>query len=147
MAHFAEIDSNNKVIRILVACNQDIANNGGELSEQAAKHFEIIAPLSPNGIKWIQTSYNHNFRKQYAGEGDTYDQVKDIFIKVPEGFFCFSNSISLYNCERIKVKNDDAIIKILSNYDKNHSWEKKEKFNTCEFRWRRIKIYSSWCKF
>ena len=82
MAHFAEIDLNNKVIRILVACNQDIANNGGELSEQAAKHFETIAPLSSNGIKWVQTSYNHNFRKQYAGEGDTYDPVKDVFIKI-----------------------------------------------------------------
>jgi hypothetical protein len=81
MAHFAEIDSDNKVIRILVACNQDIANNGGELSEQAAKHFETIVPLSENGIKWIQTSYNNNFRKQYAGEGDTYDPVKDVFIK------------------------------------------------------------------
>jgi hypothetical protein len=82
MAHFAEIDSNNKVRRILVACNQDIANNGGELSEQAAKHFETIAPLSSNGVKWVQTSYNHNFRKQYAGEGDVYDSVKDIFIKI-----------------------------------------------------------------
>lgn len=81
MAHYAEIDSNNKVIRVLVACNQDIANNGGEQSEQAAKAFEKVVPLSENGIKWIQTSFNNNFRKQFAGKDYTYDSIKDVFIK------------------------------------------------------------------
>ena len=81
MAHFAEIDSNNKVLRVVVACNQDIANNGGEQSEQAAEHFKTICPLSPNGIKWVQTSYNSNFRKQYAGKDYTFDPTKNIFIQ------------------------------------------------------------------
>jgi len=80
MAHFAEIDLNNIVLRVNCACNQDIANNGGEQSEQAAQHFATVSPLSQNGIKWIQTSYNNNFRKQYAGIGYTYDSVKDKFI-------------------------------------------------------------------
>ena len=80
MAHFAEIDSNNKVLRVIVACNQDIANNGGELSEQAAKHFETVVPLSPLGVKWVQTSYNNNFRNIYAGIGFTYDSGADVFI-------------------------------------------------------------------
>jgi len=80
MAHFAEIDLNNIVLRVNRACNQDIANNGGEQSEQAAQHFATVSPLSQNGIKWIQTSYNNNFRKQYAGIGYTYDSVKDKFI-------------------------------------------------------------------
>ena len=80
MAHFAEIDSNNKVLRVVVACNQDVANNGGEQSEQAAKHFETTVPLSSNGVKWVQTSYNSNFRKQHAGTGYTYDSNKDKFI-------------------------------------------------------------------
>jgi hypothetical protein len=80
MAHFAEIDSNNIVLRVNCACNIDIANNGGEQSEQAAQHFATVSPLSQNGIKWIQTSYNNNFRKQYAGIGYTYDSVKDKFI-------------------------------------------------------------------
>jgi hypothetical protein len=79
MAHFAEIDSNNKVLKVIVACNQDIANNGGEQSTQAAKHFESVVPLSSNGVAWVQTSYNNNFRKKFAGVGDTYDPVKDIF--------------------------------------------------------------------
>ena len=89
MAHFAEINSNNKVIRVLVACNQDVANNGGEQSEQAAKAFEKIVPLSENGIKWVQTSYNNNFRKQFAGKDYTYDSIKDVFIK-PKPFASWS---------------------------------------------------------
>jgi len=80
MAHFAELDINNKVLRVNVACNVDIQNNGGEQSEQAAEHFKTVSPLSENGVKWIQTSYNNNFRKQYAGIGHSYDPVKDIFI-------------------------------------------------------------------
>jgi hypothetical protein len=80
MGHFAEIDSNNKVLRVNCACNQDIANNGGDQSQQAAQHFATVSPLSENGVKWIQTSYNNNFRKQYAGIGYTYDSVKDKFI-------------------------------------------------------------------
>jgi hypothetical protein len=80
MGHFAEIDSNNKVLRVNCACNQDIANNGGDQSEQAAQHFATVSPLSENGVKWVQTSYNNNFRKQYAGIGYTYDLIKDKFI-------------------------------------------------------------------
>jgi len=79
MAYFAELDSNNIVIRTVKACNQDIANNGGEQSTQAAKHFESVFPLSSNGVKWVQTSYNANFRKKFAGKNDYYDEQNDIF--------------------------------------------------------------------
>ena len=81
MAHFAEIDINNKVLRVVVACNQDIANNGGEQSEEAAEHFKTVCPLSNNGVKWVQTSYNRNFRKNFAGPGMTYDENKNKFIE------------------------------------------------------------------
>jgi hypothetical protein len=81
MAHFAEVDSNNKVLRVVVACNQDIADNGGEQSEQAAEHFKSVCPLSENGVKWIQTSYNNNFRKQFAGIASTFDVSKNKFIE------------------------------------------------------------------
>ncbi len=80
MAHFAELNKDNKVLRVVVACNQDIANNGGEQSEQAAEHFKTVCPFSEEGVKWVQTSYNNNFRKKYAGIGDTFDIVKNKFI-------------------------------------------------------------------
>lgn len=80
MAHFAELDLNNVVLRVVVACNQDIANNGGEQSEQAAEHFKTVCPLSEKGVKWVQTSYNNNFRKQFGRVGYSYDLIKDKFI-------------------------------------------------------------------
>ena len=85
MAHFAELNINNKVIRVLTACNQDIANNGGELSEQAALHFQSLNKFSENGVKWVQTSYNNSFRKQYAVIGYTFDSIKNKFI-LPQPF-------------------------------------------------------------
>jgi hypothetical protein len=93
MAHFAELDSNNKVLRVVVACNQDISNNGGEQSKQAEEHFKIKNHLSENGVRWVQTSYNNNFRKQYAGVGFIYDQIKDKFIS-PKPFTSWSLDIN-----------------------------------------------------
>jgi hypothetical protein len=93
MAHFAEIDSNNVVLRVNKACDIDIANNGGEQSEQAAEHFATVSPLSESGVKWVQTSYNHNFRKQFAGKGYTYDANKDKFI-IPQPFASWSLDIN-----------------------------------------------------
>ena len=80
MAYFAEIDENNKVLRVVVACDTDIANNGGDLSEQASEYFKSKVPLSINGIKWIQTFSNGEFRKQKAAINFTYDSFKDKFI-------------------------------------------------------------------
>jgi hypothetical protein len=85
MAHYAELDINNKVIRVLTACNQNIATHGGELSEEAANYFGTYTPFSENGVKWVQTSYNNNFRKQYAGIGYTFDSTKNKFIS-PQPF-------------------------------------------------------------
>ena len=80
MAHFAELDSNNKVIRVVVGDNNDVEANGGDQSLTAAKHFETVVPFSENGVKWVQTSYNKNFRKNFAGINFTYDEVNDRFI-------------------------------------------------------------------
>jgi hypothetical protein len=89
MAHYAELDINNEVIRVLTACNQDIATHGGELSEEAANYFGTYTPFLENGVKWVQTSYNNNFRKQYAGIGYIYDTNKDKFIE-PQPFASWS---------------------------------------------------------
>jgi len=80
MAHFAEIDSNNIVIRVLVGCNLEVNSHGGDQSEEAALDFGNKIPFSPGEVKWIQTSYNKNFRKKFAGVADYYDPIKDIFI-------------------------------------------------------------------
>jgi len=67
MAHFAEIDLTNTVIRV-IALDDEFELNGSEWCNRYL------------GGRWIQTSYNGNIRKQYAGIGYTYDAVADVFI-------------------------------------------------------------------
>jgi hypothetical protein len=69
MAHFAEIDSNNKVLRVLVVDNS-----------QEHRGQEFLANDCDLGGTWIQTSYNENIRGKFAGIGDIYDPVNDRFI-------------------------------------------------------------------
>lgn len=76
MAHFAELDDNNIVLRVVVVDNKDTSDANGVEKE----HIGIAFCERVLGGRWIQTSYNHKVRKQYAGIGYTYDPVKDIFI-------------------------------------------------------------------
>jgi hypothetical protein len=69
MSHWAEIDENSKVLRVLVGDNNDPAGDEG--------YSWLIDNL---GGTWIQTSYNANFRYNYAGIGYTYDPIDDAFI-------------------------------------------------------------------
>lgn len=80
MAHFAELDSNNRVLRVVVADQADIDANGGDQSESAATAFESIVPLVGLGVKWMQTSKTNAFRKKYAAAGDQYDPAKNKFL-------------------------------------------------------------------
>ena len=63
MSHFAKIDKDNTVTQVIVS-EQDFINSG---------HVG-------DSFLWVQTSYNNNFRKQYAGVGYTYDKANDVFI-------------------------------------------------------------------
>ena len=85
MAHFAELDSSNEVIQVIVISNEDVDANGGDYSSEAETFVSNLIPQSENGVSWKQTSYNNNQRKQYAGIGLTYDAAKDKFI-LPQPF-------------------------------------------------------------
>ena len=85
MAHFAELNSSNEVIQVLVISNEDVSANGGDYSSEAETFVSNLIPHSKNGVSWKQTSYNNNQRKQYAGIGLTYDAAKDKFI-LPQPF-------------------------------------------------------------
>ena len=80
MAHFAELNSSNEVLRVIVISNDDVDANGGDQHADAETFVASIVPHLTGGTAWKQTSYNNNFRKQYAGEGCTYDAGKDKFI-------------------------------------------------------------------
>ena len=69
MSHWAEIDNTNTVLRVLVGNNNDPAGDEG--------YSWLVNNL---GGTWIKTSYNANIRKNYAGIGYIYDEVRDAFI-------------------------------------------------------------------
>jgi hypothetical protein len=82
MAHFAKLDENNIVTQVVVVDNKDTADAFGVEKEHiGVAHLEKIL-----GGVWKQTSYNANFRKNYAGMGYTYRADIDAFV-APKPFF------------------------------------------------------------
>jgi hypothetical protein len=83
MAHFAQI-TDGIVTNVIVVHNNELLVNGVE-NEQKGKDFchNLL------GGDWLQTSYNNNIRKQYAGIGFAYDSVKDQFV-APKPFLSWS---------------------------------------------------------
>ena len=80
MAHFAELNGSNLVLRVIVVSNTDVDANGGDQHADAETFVTTIVPYGTGGVAWKQTSYNDNFRKQYAGKGCAYDSSKNKFI-------------------------------------------------------------------
>ena len=76
MAHFAKIEDG-IVTNVVVVSNDDITDENGDEQESLGQVF--LNNLLGEGT-WVQTSYNHNFRKQFAGMGMTYDSDKVKFI-------------------------------------------------------------------
>jgi len=77
VAHFAEVDEGQIVRSVIVVNNSDCG--GGDFPESEPIGQEFIASIGIEG-DWLQTSYNNNFRGQYAGQGMTYDPVLDEFV-------------------------------------------------------------------
>jgi len=78
MAHFAQLDENNKVINVIVVGDADCKDSKGKESE--AVGVEFCKSLFGNDTTWVKTSYNGSIRKNFAGIGHTYDKAKDAFI-------------------------------------------------------------------
>jgi len=77
MASFAKIGLNNKVIEVLSLHNNELKDSNG--IEQEVIGIDFLTKLTGYPV-WKQTSYNNNFRKNYAGIGYTYDEDRDAFI-------------------------------------------------------------------
>ena len=76
MANFAQV-TDNLVRSVIVVNNSDCG--GGEYPDSEPIGQAFIADIGIEG-DWLQTSYNNNFRGQYAGQGMTYDPVLDEFV-------------------------------------------------------------------
>lgn len=90
MSHWAEIDKNNKVIRVTVGDNNDPAGDEG--------YQWLIDNL---GGTWVRTSYSASIRYNYAGAGYTYDPIDDAFIAPMPNcghHSLFLNSVKCWQC-------------------------------------------------
>lgn len=76
MAHFAQLDNNDVVLRVIVVSNADTSTPDGTEVESIG----IAFCQRLFGGNWKQTSYNGNFRVRYAGIGYTYNSQLDAFI-------------------------------------------------------------------
>jgi hypothetical protein len=81
MAHFAELDNNNLVTRVIVIDNKDTVDSNGIESEETGVAF--CKSLYGENTKWVQTSYNSSFRGGFAGIGSTYNPTENKFIAPP----------------------------------------------------------------
>ena len=77
MAHFAELDENNVVTQVIVVANEELLLDGVENED---KGIAFCKSLLGEDTRWVQTSYNGNIRKNYAGIGYTYDVNQDVFV-------------------------------------------------------------------
>jgi hypothetical protein len=75
MAHFAELDQDNNVLRVVYVNNSECVDADGVEQEFIGAAFcsKIF------GGRWIQTSFSNSFRRIFAGTGYKYDPEKDIF--------------------------------------------------------------------
>tara|TARA_Y100000361_G_C10986022_1_gene251604 strand:- start:140 stop:532 length:393 start_codon:yes stop_codon:yes gene_type:complete len=78
MAHFAELNSDNKVIGVFKVENAVITDENNQ--EQESLGIDFLKGLFGSDKIYKQTSYNNTIRKNYARLGDTYDSVRDAFI-------------------------------------------------------------------
>tara|TARA_R100001244_G_C5080826_1_gene113847 strand:- start:73 stop:459 length:387 start_codon:yes stop_codon:yes gene_type:complete len=115
MAHFAEIDSEGTVQRVLVLSNTITYQDGEEVEELGTAYLQNIFP----DTDWVQTSYNDNFRKRYAGKGYKYDVERDAFIP-PQPFPSWTLDEESLSWEApFPMPDDDKIYKW---DEENQSW-------------------------
>jgi hypothetical protein len=101
MAHFAEIDANNIVKRVIVVSNDDCGGGTYPGSDSVGAAFcnNLL------GGTWKQTSYNSNFRKRYAGKGFEFDATNDCFWS-PQPYASWSKNTTTLEWEAPITKPD-----------------------------------------
>ena len=105
MSHFAKL--NNNIVTEVIVAEQDFINSGAV----------------GDSFLWVQTSYNNNFRKQYAGIGYTYNKVNDVFI-LPQPFASWTLDASFDWQPPIAKPDDD---KMYAWNEDTQAWNETEK--------------------
>ena len=99
MAHFAEIDNNNIVQRILVVSNSNASNEAAGIA--------FCKALLGSDTNWVQTSYNENIRHRFAAIGMKYDATNDVFYK-QQPYASWTLNTSTWEWEPPVPEPDDA---------------------------------------
>jgi len=116
MAHFAKINENNIVEQVVVVNNSILLDENG--IEKESKGVDFLNSLFGSAT-WIQTSYNNNFRKQYAGLNYTYDKINDVFV-CPQPYNSWSLD-SNFDWQPPTPYPDDGLIYIWN--EENKTWD------------------------
>jgi hypothetical protein len=111
MAHFAQLNDENVVTQVIVVANCELLDNGVESEAKGVAFCESLL-----GGRWIQTSYNGNIRKRFAGIGFSYDSTADVFL-TPQPFPSWS-------------------------LDANHDWQPQTPMPEGPHRWNELTL--SW---
>ena len=136
MAHFAKIGLNSKVIEVQVVSNEILKDSNG--IEQEVNGIDFLTKLTGYPV-WKQTSYNANFRKNFAGIGMTYDEDRDAFIhKKPFNSWILNEDTCLWNAP-VSYPEDN------NNYNWNEqtiSWDIENKYiwNESTLTWDIVKV-------
>ena len=84
MAHYALLDSNNVVVKVITGVDETETqtDTDGTVVGGSGEAWEAFYAAQPwhEGLTCKRTSYNNNIRKQYAGIGYSYDSVADVFV-------------------------------------------------------------------
>jgi hypothetical protein len=126
MAHFAEINHENQVLRVVVIGNSDCLDGNEQESEEVGISF--CKSLFGDYTEWKQASYNCNFRKNYPSVGFYYDEATDAFIP-PKPFDSWKLNEVTYQWEApVSIPDQEDLENPISYYwdEQNQEWKKIE---------------------
>jgi hypothetical protein len=127
MAHFAELDNNNVVLRVVVVSNDCVPSDEHIDGETWCVNFFKTS-------NWKQTSYNHNFRKQYAVIGFTYDAAKNKFLS-PQPFASWDLDSNDDWQSPVTYPNGDQSAYRISWDEDNLRWLGTKRSDDSNYRW------------
>ncbi len=122
MAHFAKLDDDNIVTQVIVVSDADCKDQDGN-------EVEAIGVAFCNNLlggRWVQTSYNGNIRKRYAGIGYSYNEQYDVFI-APKPYNSWTLNVTTFDWEApVPYPTESFDLENLSYYtwnETNRTWD------------------------
>jgi hypothetical protein len=122
MAHFAKLDDDNIVTQVIVVSDADCKDQDGN-------EVEAIGVAFCNNLlggRWVQTSYNGNIRKRYAGIGYSYNEQYDVFI-APKPYNSWTLNVTTFDWDPpVPYPTESFDLENLSYYtwnETNRTWD------------------------